>query len=89
VTALLEGQGISRNFGGVQALDRIDFSIARGQVVGLIGPNGAGKTTLFNVIFGLRPTAGRVLFDGEDITGLPPHRICQRGVARVPAHRPS
>ena len=80
---LLEGQGISRNFGGVQALDRVDFSIHRGDVVGLIGPNGAGKTTLFNVICGLRPTAGRILFDGEDITGLPPHLICRRGIART------
>jgi len=82
-TPLLEGRGISRSFGGLQALDRVDLSIGRGDVVGLIGPNGAGKTTLFNVICGLRPTSGRVLVDGADITGLPPHRICQRGIART------
>jgi branched-chain amino acid transport system ATP-binding protein len=80
---LLEGRGISKHFGGVQALDRIDLSIHGGEVVGLIGPNGAGKTTLFNVIGGLRPTAGRVLFKGEDITGLRPHQICRRGLART------
>ena len=81
--ALLETQGLSKNFGGVQALDGIDISVDRESVVGLIGPNGAGKTTLFNVICGLKPTSGRVLFKGEEITGLPPHRICRRGVART------
>ena len=80
---LLEAQGISKRFGGVRAIDGIDFSIDRGEVVGLIGPNGAGKTTLFNVICGLKPTAGRVLFKGEDITGLAPHRICRHGIART------
>ena len=80
---LLEGQGISRNFGGVRALDSVDLSVGREEVVGLIGPNGAGKTTLFNVICGLRPTAGRVVFDGRDITGFSPHRICRHGIART------
>ena len=84
VTAvLLEARGISKRFGGVRAIDGIDFSIARGEVVGLIGPNGAGKTTLFNVICGLKPTTGRVLFKGEDITGLAAHRICRQGIART------
>jgi branched-chain amino acid transport system ATP-binding protein len=82
-TPLLEVQRVSKSFGGVLALDGIDFSIDRAEVVGLIGPNGAGKTTLFNVICGLPPTAGRVRFKGEDITGLPPHRICRRGIART------
>ena len=80
---LLEAQGISKRFGGVRAIDGIDLSIDRGEVVGLIGPNGAGKTTLFNVICGLKPTAGRVLFKGEDITGLAPHQICRQGIART------
>src|SRR5713226_1429319 len=80
---LLEAQGVSKRFGGVRAIDGIDVSIERGEVVGLIGPNGAGKTTLFNVICGLKPSAGRVLFKGEDITGLPPHQICRRGIART------
>ncbi len=80
---LLEGQGISKNFGGVQALDGIDLSVNRGDVVGLIGPNGAGKTTLFNVICGLKPTRGRILFEGEDITGRAPHQLCRRGIART------
>jgi branched-chain amino acid transport system ATP-binding protein len=83
VPPLLEAQGISKRFGGVLALGRVDFSIDRGEVVGLIGPNGAGKTTLFNVICGLRPTAGRIRFKGEEITGLAPHQICHRGIART------
>jgi ABC-type branched-subunit amino acid transport system ATPase component len=83
VRPLLEGQGISKNFGGVQALDGIDLSIDGGEVVGLIGPNGAGKTTLFNVICGLKPTRGRILFGGEDITGCAPHQLCRRGIART------
>jgi branched-chain amino acid transport system ATP-binding protein len=80
---LLQARGIGKSFGGVQALDGIDISVNRGDVVGLIGPNGAGKTTLFNVICGVKPTRGRVLFKGEDITGLPPHEICRRGIGRT------
>ncbi|HEY8202584.1 MAG TPA: ABC transporter ATP-binding protein [Actinomycetota bacterium] len=80
---LLDARGVSKNFGGVQALDRVDLTVGRGEVVGLIGPNGAGKTTMFNVICGLAPTAGRVHFRGWDITGLPPHQICRRGIART------
>jgi len=80
---VLDAQGIGKSFGGVRALDGIDLSVRAGEVVGLIGPNGAGKTTLFNVICGLRPTSGRVRLDGEDVTGLPPHQICRRGIART------
>ena len=80
---LLEARGISKNFGGVQALDGVDLSLQRGEVLGLIGPNGAGKTTMFNVICGLPPTSGRIHFKGGDITGLPPHAICRRGIART------
>lgn len=83
MTPLLQARGITKRFGGVLALDRIDFSIHQGEVVGVIGPNGAGKTTLFNVICGIKPSAGRVLFRGDEITGLPPHRICRRGIART------
>ena len=80
---LLETLGLSKSFGGVQALDRIDLSIERGEVLGVIGPNGAGKTTLFDVICGLKPTAGHVRFKGEEITRLSPHEICRRGIART------
>ncbi len=82
--ALLEIQGVSKRFGGVRALNDVSLQVAAGQVVGLIGPNGAGKTTLFNVVAGvLRPEAGRVLFHGRDVTGLPPHAVCHAGIART------
>ncbi len=75
--------GVSKNFGGLAALDKVSFEVKRGQIVGLIGPNGAGKTTLFEVISGfLRPTAGRVLFKGDRIDGLKPHQVLRRGLAR-------
>jgi branched-chain amino acid transport system ATP-binding protein len=80
---LLEVEDVSKRFGGVRALDGVGFTVNRGEVVGLIGPNGAGKTTLFNVVCGLPPTSGRVRFDGQDITGWSPHRICRRGIART------
>jgi branched-chain amino acid transport system ATP-binding protein len=83
VALLLDARGISKNFGGLQALDRVDLSVSQGEVLGLIGPNGAGKTTLFNVICGLPPTAGRIHFKGHDVTGFPPHLICRRGIART------
>jgi branched-chain amino acid transport system ATP-binding protein len=82
--ALLEGRKISKAFGGVQALRQVDFVIEPGTVVGLIGPNGAGKTTLFNAVAGvLKPTSGKVIFDGADVTGLPADAICRRGMART------
>jgi len=80
---LLETRGISKSFGGVQALDRIDLSVERGEVLGVIGPNGAGKTTLFNVICGLKPTAGQVLFKDEDITGHRPSSVQDNVAAAV------
>ena len=71
-------------FGGIRAVDGASLTIESGSITGLIGPNGAGKTTLFNVIAGMHaPTAGRVHLDGEDITGLPPHRLFARGVLRT------
>jgi branched-chain amino acid transport system ATP-binding protein len=82
--ALLEGQGLSKRFGGIAALDGVSFSVEQGTIVGLIGPNGAGKTTLFNVVAGaVPPDSGRVRFKGEDITNLPAHSICRMGVART------
>jgi branched-chain amino acid transport system ATP-binding protein len=82
--ALLEGRGISKRFGGVQALTQVDFEVEAGTIVGLIGPNGAGKTTLFNIVAGaMAPSAGEVLFDGDRITGLSAFRICRRGIART------
>jgi branched-chain amino acid transport system ATP-binding protein len=82
--ALLEVQGVSKRFGGLQALQGVSFDVGEGEIVGLIGPNGAGKTTLFNVVTGVYPPdAGRVRFRGEDVTGEPAHRLCRLGVART------
>jgi branched-chain amino acid transport system ATP-binding protein len=76
--------GLRKEFGGLVAVDGVDFSVPRGKVVSLIGPNGAGKTTFFNMLTGIyRPTAGRVTLLGEDVTGKPPHAITSRGVGRT------
>ncbi len=77
-------QDLHRHFGGFRAVDGASLTIRTGSITGLIGPNGAGKTTLFNVIAGrLPPTSGRVLMDGEDITGLPPHVLFSKGLLRT------
>lgn len=77
-------EDLHRHFGGFRAVDGASLSIKTGSVTGLIGPNGAGKTTLFNVIAGrLPPTSGRVLMDGEDITGLKPHELFHKGLLRT------
>jgi branched-chain amino acid transport system ATP-binding protein len=82
--ALLEGKNLSRHFGGLPAVDRVDFNIEKGEILGLIGPNGAGKTTLVNIISGVHPvTAGKVIFAGEDITDFKPPAIVQKGIART------
>src|SRR5450631_2602796 len=74
---------LSVQFGGLAALSQINFEIARDEVRAIIGPNGAGKSTFFNCLTGvLRPTAGRILFNGDDITGLPSNKISQKGIAR-------
>jgi branched-chain amino acid transport system ATP-binding protein len=81
---ILEGEGVTKNFGGLTAVSKADFHVNQGEVVGLIGPNGAGKTTLFNLISGaLTPKSGVIKFKGENITGLKPHQICKMGVART------
>jgi branched-chain amino acid transport system ATP-binding protein len=81
---LLRVENVSKRFGGLLAVDQVSFDAPPGRITALIGPNGAGKTTLFAIIAGfLRPTAGRVLYDGADVTGLPPHRLARRGIART------
>ncbi|MBI4493974.1 MAG: ATP-binding cassette domain-containing protein [Chloroflexi bacterium] len=80
----LELRGVSKRFGGMQALDGVDLVVRAGTIHGLIGPNGSGKTTLVNVVTGLlRPDGGRVHFGRQDVTGLPPHRIATLGIART------
>jgi branched-chain amino acid transport system ATP-binding protein len=81
---VLTAQGVRKQFGGLIAVNDIDFTIPEGSIVSLIGPNGAGKTTFFNMLTGVyKPTAGRIVFSGEDITGKPPHAITERGVGRT------
>ncbi|MGE5270836.1 MAG: ABC transporter ATP-binding protein [Thiohalocapsa sp.] len=80
---LLRTEALTIRFGGLTALNRIDFAVRRGEVRAVIGPNGAGKSTFFNCLTGvLRPTSGRIVLNGEDITGLSPDRISRRGIAR-------
>jgi branched-chain amino acid transport system ATP-binding protein len=81
---LLEAIGMRKEFGGLTAVADVDFTIPQGTIVSLIGPNGAGKTTFFNMITGVyKPTAGRVVFDGQNITGKPPHAVTERGIGRT------
>ena len=81
---MLELHHVSRHFGGVKAVDGLDLQVRSGEILGLIGPNGSGKSTTVNLISGLyQPTAGQVLFQGEDISNLPTHLRAQRGVART------
>jgi len=81
---ILEGEGVTKHFGGLTAISNVDFHVEQGEIVGLIGPNGAGKTTLFNLISAaLVPKPGVIRFKGEKISGLKPHQICRAGVART------
>ncbi len=81
---ILEGQGVTKHFGGLAAVSNVDFHVDQGEIVGLIGPNGAGKTTLFNLISGTLPlSSGEIRFKGQKLNGLKPHRICQMGIART------
>ena len=80
---LLRTVGLTIQFGGLVALNKVDFAVDREEIRAIIGPNGAGKSTFFNCLTGvLRPTSGSILFGGGDITGLPPDRISQKGIAR-------
>ena len=80
---ILQTEELTVRFGGLSALNKVSLSVASGEIRAIIGPNGAGKSTLFNCITGvLTPTDGRIVFDGEDITGLPPHRISKKAIAR-------
>ena len=82
--SLLEARGLSKRFGGVQAVADLDLDVAEGEVVGLIGPNGAGKTTAFNLLSGfLAADAGEIRFRGRSVLGLKPHAICALGLART------
>jgi branched-chain amino acid transport system ATP-binding protein len=81
---LLEIEQLTKNFGGLRAVDRLNLTIEDGMIFGLIGPNGAGKSTAFNCIAGLYPaTSGRVTYNGDDITNLKPYDVCRRGIART------
>ncbi len=82
--ALLDVREVAKDFDGVRAVDRCSFSVRPQTITGLIGPNGAGKTTLFNLISGFyKPDAGKIFFQGKDITGLPPHRVFHKGICRT------
>jgi branched-chain amino acid transport system ATP-binding protein len=82
-SAILRTEELSVQFGGLAALSRVNFAVERGKTHAIIGPNGAGKSTFFNCLTGvLRPTAGQIIFNGDDITGLPSDKISQRGIAR-------
>jgi branched-chain amino acid transport system ATP-binding protein len=84
VKTILEVTGVSKRFGGLVAVDGINLEIQQGEIMGLIGPNGAGKTTLLNVIAGVyRPNEGSVRLNGEPVHGLPPEKICRKGIART------
>ncbi len=81
---MLAANNVSKSFGGLKALDDVTLSVGQGEIVALIGPNGAGKTTLFSIVSGFLPAdTGVVTFEGTDITGEPPHRICRLGLART------
>ena len=81
---LLQTEALRKEFGGLVAVNNVDFSIPRGSIISLIGPNGAGKTTFFNMLTGVyTPTSGTVIFDGEDIAGKPPHAATERGIGRT------
>lgn len=81
---MIKVEDVYKQFGGIHAVDGVSLSIEKGSITGLIGPNGAGKTTLFNIIAGVfPPSSGRILLDGEDVTGLQPHDLFHKGLLRT------
>jgi len=81
---ILEGKGVTKNFGGLAAVSDVDFYVDKGEIVGLIGPNGAGKTTLFNLISAsFTPKPGIITFKGVNISGMKPYKVCRMGIART------
>jgi len=83
-TALLRVEKLGMSFGGLRAVSDVDLEVPAGKITAIIGPNGAGKTTFFNLVSGFcMPTAGRIVFDGDDVTDLPAHRVARRGIART------
>ncbi len=84
MSILLQVLGVTKRFGGLQALTQVTFDLPEGQILGLIGPNGAGKTTLFNIVNGVyKPDEGRIVFRGQDVTGKRPYHIANMGMART------
>jgi branched-chain amino acid transport system ATP-binding protein len=82
--AVLQANAMTRRFGGLVAVNNVSFEVRRGEIFGLIGPNGAGKTTLFNLMTGLTPpSSGQLLYEGVSVTGLPPHKVAERGISRT------
>ncbi len=81
---LLRGEKLTKRFGGLLAVDNVDFEVRKGEIFGLIGPNGAGKTTLFNLITGvMEPTGGKIFIENKEVTNLPPYEISNRGISRT------
>jgi len=81
---LLEARDISKNFGGITAVQKVDFTIPRQSIVSLIGPNGAGKTTFFNLVTGIyEPSTGQIIFDGQPLGNLKTHDVTKKGIART------
>src|SRR5258708_2712475 len=81
---MLTVSGLTKRFGALRAVNDVSFEVAEGEILGLIGPNGSGKSTTFNCIAGLHvPSSGTIAFEGADITGLSPNRVCHKGIGRT------
>jgi len=80
----LKVDGLSKSFGGLKAVQGVSFDVESGEIIGIIGPNGSGKTTTLNLLTGfLKPNAGKIIFKGEDVAGLPRNQVCRKGIART------